>query len=84
MLLFYKKLWQEGRSPLAAMRAAQLELFRHPLKIEELTQGRGLQFIDAPMSSTSQPRLWAAFVVSGVRRPDVVQLVAEMNREMGR
>ena len=76
MLLFYRKLWAEGKEPLAALRAAQLELYRRPALIAELGQRRGPKLIEADWPELAQrppekgPKApvsaWAAF--SGSRR----------------
>jgi tetratricopeptide (TPR) repeat protein len=54
MGLFYHHLWQEGRSPLEALRQAPLALYHHPEQIGALAR--------APA------RLWAGFVLSGAGR----------------
>jgi CHAT domain-containing protein len=81
MLLFYRKLWQDGLPPPAALRAAQLELYRHPRKISELTAGRGLDFPEDVAEDTAHPRLWASFVLSGAGREDLARLVKEMDQD---
>jgi CHAT domain-containing protein len=81
MGLFYHKLWKEGKPPLAALREAQLYLYRHPDRIADLARQRGLDFEEKPLppdaaAKTVKPgaharaptRLWAAFVLSGSGR----------------
>jgi CHAT domain-containing protein len=77
MRVFYHKLWVEEKSPLAALREAQLALLRHPERIEQLAKTRGPDFgqvvklveggHQAPQT-TADPKLWAAFVLSGTGR----------------
>ena len=75
MLLFYQQYWHQGQPPLAALRLAQLELHRNPARIEEVTMDRGLEFLDPIKLSTNPARLWAAWIVSGVTRPELEQMV---------
>jgi CHAT domain-containing protein/tetratricopeptide (TPR) repeat protein len=81
MALFYHKLWGEGQPSLAALRAAQLTLYRHPERIGDLAKERGPDFdkiirlpvlpnpgaSEAP-GGTAPVKLWAGFVLSGVGR----------------
>jgi CHAT domain-containing protein len=80
MARFYHELRHNGRPPLEALAAAQLELYRHPGRIPGLAGGRGA--IDQGATVTVGPRpaeakpgakaqtapvkLWAAFVLSGL------------------
>jgi CHAT domain-containing protein len=79
MALFYHQLWQEKKTPLEALRAAQLTLYRHPERIPVLAKERGLRFdrvVALPpgtdldgKKTTSKARapvkVWASFVLSG-------------------
>ena len=78
MLLFYRKLWADGKEPLTALRDAQLELYRRPELIAALGKRRGgkLQEADWPelkqkpaeKGQTAPVSAWAAFSFSGSRR----------------
>src|SRR5262249_40886563 len=78
MLLFYRKLWVEGQEPLAALREAQLELYRRPELIAELGKRRGPKLAEADWPELTQRpaqkgqkapvSAWAAFAFSGSRR----------------
>jgi CHAT domain-containing protein/Tfp pilus assembly protein PilF len=77
MGLFYHHLWQEGKSPLEALRQAQLTLYCHPERMPQLARARGPDFDKAarlPAASgaasarRAPPRLWAGFVLSGAGR----------------
>jgi CHAT domain-containing protein len=72
MGLFYHQLWHEGKTPLEALRQAQLTLYRHPERIPALARERGPDFAKAsrlPAAPTGEARaaarLWAGFVLSG-------------------
>jgi CHAT domain-containing protein len=78
MILFYKKLWGERLSTFSALRAAELELYRDPKLVRNLTEGRGLEFLDGPKGAPDHAHAWAAFVLSGVSRAELVDLVKEM------
>jgi CHAT domain-containing protein len=72
MKLFYDQLWKKKKSPLAALREAQLSIYRHPELIKTLTV-RGVTLEesvdneeDRGKQATAPTRLWAAFMVSGV------------------
>lgn len=80
MSLFYHHLWRERKTPLEALRLAQLELYRHPERIAKLAQLRGPDLereISRP-SETTEPvtkpgdraavKLWAGFTLSGLGR----------------
>ena len=80
MSLFYHHLWREQKTPLEALRLAQLELYRHPERIEKLAKLRGPDLereISRP-SETPEPatkpgdrgavKLWAGFTLSGLGR----------------
>jgi CHAT domain-containing protein/Tfp pilus assembly protein PilF len=72
MVLFYYQLWQKNQPPIAALREAQLTLYRHPERIPELALGRGLELakpVPAPVGQDRSPaKLWAGFVLSGLGR----------------
>jgi CHAT domain-containing protein/tetratricopeptide (TPR) repeat protein len=79
MTLFYHRLWKEGRSPLDALREAQLTLYHHPERIRELTRPRGLKLdkvVKLPgdrvpregRNGAPPVKQWAAFVLSGAGR----------------
>jgi len=76
MALFYHKLWVEKKSPIAALRDAQLTLYHHPERIVMLAKERGPDFDkvvtlpatppkEAKPGSKTPVKLWAAFVLSG-------------------
>jgi CHAT domain-containing protein/Flp pilus assembly protein TadD len=72
MSWFYHHLWVEKRSPLEALRQAQLALYHHPERIGPLARARGPDFEKAarlpatPQAAGRAPaRLWAGFVLSG-------------------
>jgi CHAT domain-containing protein len=80
MSLFYHKLWREQKTPLEALRLAQLELYRHPERMAKLARLRGPDLereISRP-SETPEPatkpgdraavKLWAGFTLSGLGR----------------
>jgi CHAT domain-containing protein/Tfp pilus assembly protein PilF len=82
MTQFYHELRVNKQSPLEALRAAQLTIYRHPERIPELSGERGKPALNAaaklvpaagPLVKNEKPaiaptRLWAAFVLSGVGR----------------
>jgi CHAT domain-containing protein len=81
MALFYHHLWREGKPPLAALREAQLTLYRHPERAGPLARERGPNFdavvrlpADAPRDPKAAPaertlvKLWAGFTLSGPGR----------------
>jgi CHAT domain-containing protein len=79
MRLFFRKLWIEGKPPLAALREAQLFVYRNPDRIGEVARARGLDFgnevtvaqspvIAPPRGKRAAARLWAGFVLSGAGR----------------
>jgi CHAT domain-containing protein/tetratricopeptide (TPR) repeat protein len=77
MSLFYHHLWVEKKAPIAALRQAQLTLYRHPERILALARERGPDFAKTarlPLASgaasarRSPARLWAGFVLSGAGR----------------
>jgi CHAT domain-containing protein/Tfp pilus assembly protein PilF len=82
MTLFYRHLWdpREPKSPLEALRQAQLTLYRHPERIPDLARARGLELGKVvplpagppagpgPAGKTAPARLWAGFVISGLGR----------------
>jgi CHAT domain-containing protein len=79
MIRFYQLHWRDGQPALAALRSAQLELYRHPKRIRELTADRGgLERIDISKMTTAQPRLWAAFVLSGTDRDELIGLARDL------
>ncbi|MBI3302002.1 MAG: hypothetical protein HYZ72_07995 [Deltaproteobacteria bacterium] len=79
MGLFYHKLWQEKKTPLEALREAQLTLYHHPDRIPVLARQRGPNFdkvVRLPVTPAKAPppggrlpaKLWAGFVLSGLGR----------------
>jgi tetratricopeptide (TPR) repeat protein/CHAT domain-containing protein len=82
MGLFYRKLWVEKKPPLAALREAQLYLYRHPEQIASLAAKRGVNFANPqalpadevvnakPQAAGKRAKVsqWAAFVLSGAGR----------------
>jgi CHAT domain-containing protein len=67
MKRFYENLWDHGIPPAEALRQAQLHILRFGV---DQSQGRGLEPVDAknaPASGnrTTNPRLWAAWIMSG-------------------
>jgi len=78
MKLFYQKLWAEKKPAIAALREAQLAIYRNPDLIGPLAGERGPAFqktvklIDggrrAAPQKTADPRLWAAWLLSGTGR----------------
>jgi tetratricopeptide (TPR) repeat protein len=80
MALFYHQLWQEKKTPLEALRAAQLTLYRHPERIPVLATERGLRFdrvialppgtdLDGKKTvskAKASVKVWASFVLSGI------------------
>jgi len=69
---FYTKLWKEQKSPIDALREAQLDIIRvYRKKASESAASRNMNLgkIQQPESMDSpsaSPRLWAGFVLSGV------------------
>jgi CHAT domain-containing protein len=76
MARFYHELWQSGKTPLEALREAQLTILRHPERIADLADRGRPDFqktvrlpADARLAGGRAPtRQWAAFVLSGVGR----------------
>jgi tetratricopeptide (TPR) repeat protein len=80
MALFYHQLWQEKKSPLEALRQAQLTLYHHAERIPALAKARGFEFdeiVKLPATPKADPaatkgkapvKVWAAFVLSGLGR----------------
>jgi CHAT domain-containing protein len=82
MAQFYHELRVNKRSPLEALREAQLTVYRHPQRIPELAGERGRPALEAAAklgsaatpgkpdekAKTSPTKLWAAFVLSGMGR----------------
>ena len=76
MAVFYHELWVNNRPPMAALRQAQLALYRNPGDIKGLARGRGPDFDTTVRRVTTPPlkgekqkkaaqvRDWAAFVLS--------------------
>jgi CHAT domain-containing protein/tetratricopeptide (TPR) repeat protein len=74
MAKLYDGLWREGKTPLEALRQAQLLVYRHPERIVELAE-RGptaLKTVRLPTGGergrTAATKLWAGFVLSGSGR----------------
>lgn len=79
MTQFYHEMRVNKRTPLAALREAQLTIYRHPERIQSLAGKRGAPDLEKAVASGSAPaklavgaqgqkadtRLWAAFVLSG-------------------
>jgi|GEM_PF-5944156 len=74
MKLFYHGLWKEKKTPLDALRDAQLSIYHHPHRILQRAQSRGAKFekyaklVKKPPIGPhvkSAPRLWAAFILAG-------------------
>jgi CHAT domain-containing protein len=81
MARFYHELWVGGKTPLEALRQAQLTILRHPERIDDLAdRGRPnfsrLVAVPAdlrvmpgqPAPKRAPTKLWAAFMLSGVGR----------------
>jgi len=78
MAKFYRELWDEGKSPAEALRAAQLLLYTQPETVGILARGeRGAPNFDKTVkidplkADTTEgkrlpPKLWAAFFLSGI------------------
>jgi CHAT domain-containing protein len=80
MALFYTRLWREGKRPIAALREAQLLLYRQPELVGLLAAARGTPDFDklvqrpepGPGAAGASPprrapvKQWAAFVLSGL------------------
>lgn len=81
MRLFYFKLWKQDKPPLAALREAQLAVYRNPARVSSLAALRAPDFgelVNVPVYESSAAdaalvsngrtatRLWAGFVLSGV------------------
>jgi CHAT domain-containing protein/Tfp pilus assembly protein PilF len=78
MTQFYHELRVNKRTPLAALREAQLTIYRHPERIADLAGERGRPALEkavrlgtartrpaAARGKTADTKLWAAFVLSG-------------------
>jgi CHAT domain-containing protein len=76
MALFYRNLWERKLDPLQALRQAQLELYRRPLRVTEFVT-RADDWTPQPLpeedpNAAEQRALtaqWAAFTFSGVATP---------------
>jgi CHAT domain-containing protein len=78
MAKFYHGLWHENKTPLEALRQAQLTIYRHPERIARLVDRAAPDFNDtirlapnlqrtpAGQGARAPTKLWAAFVLSGV------------------
>jgi CHAT domain-containing protein len=76
MAQFYHELRVNKRSPLDALREAQLTIYRHPGRIGDLAGERGKPALEAAAklgaaadskeTKTTPTKLWAAFILSGV------------------
>jgi CHAT domain-containing protein len=77
--VYYHELWKESKSPLEALRRAQLALYRNPDAVSQLIE-RGPEFFQTVKRVTQPPakgakgkrsapvKDWAAFVLSGAGR----------------
>jgi CHAT domain-containing protein len=78
MAVFYHQLWVEKKSPLEALRIAQLTVYLHPERIDDLADRSAPEFKEAPepkdpreKPKRSPAKLWAGFVLSGTgARPE--------------
>ena len=78
MRLFYFKVFRENKSPLVALREAQLAIYHNPDQIGSLASARAPEFgkavklVDGAQPTTANgkaaTRLWAGFVLSGSGR----------------
>jgi CHAT domain-containing protein len=77
MGLFYHNLWHDRKPALEALREAQLWLYRHPGQVGKAAAARAApdftNLVEVPAQpgkpdSTSSPRLWAGFLLSGIGR----------------
>jgi CHAT domain-containing protein len=75
MTRFYHALWTEGKTPLEALRQAQLAVYRHPEQLTAWAQERRppsardtVHVPSAPPQGTARTptKLWAGFLLSGV------------------
>src|SRR5207302_1428604 len=75
MSKFYHEMWVNDKTPLEALRLAQLTIYRHPELIPALAGERGRPDLERAVRLPETPaaeqrraptRLWAAFVLSGV------------------
>ena len=79
MAQFYHELWINKKPPIEALRKAQLTIYRHPERINDLAGEHGRPALDAAVRlgstevtkpggkpKTTPTKLWAAFVLSGV------------------
>jgi CHAT domain-containing protein len=76
MGLFYHKLWRENKTPVDALREAQLTVYLNPERIPRLAKERGPDFEavaklpatpgkESKAGTRAPVKLWAAFVLSG-------------------
>jgi len=71
MSRFYARLWEEKLPAIEALRQAQLDVYRHPAKINDWATRGGLKLAPfVPAANAMAPerspvRHWAAFVLSG-------------------
>jgi CHAT domain-containing protein/Tfp pilus assembly protein PilF len=81
MAKFYHELWVNKQEPLAALRSAQLTIYRHPERIPALAGERGKPDFAKTVELAVEPaapardgarrpptKLWAAFILSGSGR----------------
>jgi CHAT domain-containing protein len=78
MAEFYRNLWEKKLEPVFALQEAQLEIYRNPGKIPELAAAFRGTFDEVPGGAEedvkpgpdgkANPRLWAAFTLSGPGR----------------
>ena len=78
MRIFFHKLSSQNKSPMVALREAQLFIYHNPDQIEEVAGSRG-PVLDKPVplpdggrrkpiTATAETKHWAAFVLSGAGR----------------
>jgi CHAT domain-containing protein len=76
MGLFYRNLWERQLDPMQSLRQAQLELYRHPEHIDDLSRS-GKDWTPRPLykenpnppGQRARTAQWAAFTFSGVAAP---------------
>jgi CHAT domain-containing protein len=80
MVLFYRYLWEQKLSPIQALRKAQLALYHNPgklrvwsaggrgINLKEVYTGTGKRPAEVKPTGKTNPKLWAAFSLSGLGR----------------